>query len=233
MSGKPSNQASLRMAIAVLASGRGSNLQAIIDACAAPDFPARIVLVLSNMPGAQALQRAKQAGLATAVIDHKQIGSREAFDKAAQERLVAAGAELVCLAGFMRILTPGFVAAFHDRLINVHPSLLPAFPGLHTHALAIAAGVRFAGCTVHYVRSEVDVGPIIAQTAVPVQIGDTADTLAARVTASEHRIYPQVVRWIAEGRVRVEGTRVTIDGAVVPAAALINPQPTISVSAKK
>ncbi len=233
MSGKTSNQASPRMAVAVLASGRGSNLQALIDACAKLDFPARIVLVLSNVPGAQALRRAEQAGLATAVIDHKQIGSREAFDKAAQEQLVAAGAELVCLAGFMRILTPGFVAAFRDRLINIHPSLLPAFPGLHTHERAIASGVRFAGCTVHYVRSEVDVGPIIAQVAVPVQIGDTADTLATRVTSSEHHIYPQVVRWIAEGRVHVQGARVTIDGAAAPAAVYFNPQPTISVSAKK
>ena len=223
MSGKPSNKASPRLAIAVLASGRGSNLQALIDACAAPDFPARIVLVLSNVPGAQALARAERAGIATAVINHKTLGSREAFDAAMQERLEASGAELICLAGFMRILTPGFVAAFHDRLINVHPSLLPAFPGLHTHERAIAAGVRFAGCTVHYVRTEVDVGPIVVQAAVPVHIGDTGETLAARVTATEHRIYPQAVRWIAEGRVRVDGSRVVIDGTASAPSIAINP----------
>ncbi len=226
MSGKPSNKASPRLAIAVLASGRGSNLQALIDACAAPDFPARIVLVLSNVPGAQALTRAEQAGIATAVINHKTLGSREAFDAAMRERLEASGAELVCLAGFMRILTPGFVAAFHDRLINIHPSLLPAFPGLHTHEREIAAGVRFAGCTVHYVRPEVDVGPIITQAAVPIHVGDTAETLAARVTETEHRIYPQAVRWIAEDRVRVEGAKVVIDGATSAPAIAINPEPT-------
>ena len=225
------------MAIAVLASGRGSNiwrlvyfpafLQALIDACAAPDFPARIVLVLSNVPGAQALARAEQAGIATAVIDHKTLGSREAFDAAMQERLKASGAELVCLAGFMRILTPGFVMAFHDRLINIHPSLLPAFPGLHTHERAIAAGVRFAGCTVHYVRTEVDVGPIIAQAAVPVQIDDTAETLSARVHEAEHRVYPQVVRWIAEGRIQRDGAKVRVDGAAYATATAMNPaQPT-------
>jgi phosphoribosylglycinamide formyltransferase-1 len=225
--------AARRMPIAILASGRGSNLQALIDACAAPNFPARIVLVGSNVPGAQALTRAEQAGIPTAVIDHKKLGSREAFDAAMQERIVASGAELVCLAGFMRILTAGFVTAFQDRLINIHPSLLPAFPGLNTHARELEAGVRFAGCTVHYVRTEVDVGPIIAQAAVPVQPGDDADTLAARVTAAEHRIYPQAVRWIAEGRVRVSGAHVLIDGATTAAVAAFNPQPTMSVSAKK
>ncbi len=211
------------MPIAVLVSGRGSNLQALIDACAAPDFPARIVLVVSNVASALALERATRAGIATAVLDHKKFPSREAFDEAMQARIVAAGAELVCLAGFMRLLTPAFVNAFAGRMINVHPSLLPAFPGLHAHEKVIASGARFSGATVHFVSAETDAGPIIVQTVVPVQANDTAESLAARVTATEHKCYPQVVRWIAEGRVRIEGARVVIDGAATATAPLINP----------
>ncbi|MBM3507277.1 MAG: phosphoribosylglycinamide formyltransferase [Alphaproteobacteria bacterium] len=232
------------MAVAVLASGRGSNLQALIDACDAPDFPARIALVLTNVPGANALARAEQAGIPTAVIDHRRFPSREAFEAAMRERINKTGAELVCLAGFMRLLTPGFVAAFSDRLINIHPSLLPAFPGLRVHGRVLESGARFTGCTVHFVSAETDAGPILIQAAVPVHPGDTAETLAARVLESEVRVYPQAVRWIGEGRVRINGAVVEIDGVAAPVAALINPlpeaatagvrrQPTISISEKK
>jgi phosphoribosylglycinamide formyltransferase-1 len=214
-----------RLKLAVLISGRGSNLQALIDAAAAPDYPAEIVLVLSNRPDAQGLARAAAAGLPTVVVDHKQFAERALFDAELDRLLRGHGIELVCLAGFMRLLTHAFVEAWTDRMINIHPSLLPAFKGLDTHARALAAGVRVAGCTVHFVRPEMDEGPIILQAAVPVRPDDTADTLAARVLAAEHRCYPAAVRWIAEGRLRIVDGRVVIDGAEAPAAPLINPQP--------
>ncbi len=214
-----------RLRLAVLISGRGSNLQALLDACARPDWPAEIGLVLSNNPSARGLQRAAAAGVPTAVIDHRGFADRALFDAALDSRLSAAGVELVCLAGFMRLLTAGFVERWRDRLVNIHPSLLPAFRGLDTHARVIAAGVRFTGCTVHFVRPEVDSGPIIAQAAVPVHPQDTLDSLAARVLAAEHRLYPMAVRLIAEGRVRVEGERAVVAGAQAPAEALINPCP--------
>jgi phosphoribosylglycinamide formyltransferase-1 len=147
------------------------------------------------------------------------------FEGEIDARLRAANVQLVCLAGFMRILSDGFVAAWRDRMINIHPSLLPAFPGLDTHARALAAGVRFHGCTVHFVRLEMDTGPIILQAAVPVQSGDTPESLSERVLQAEHRIYPLALRWIAEGRVRVEGERAIVDGAAAPPQMLINPQP--------
>lgn len=211
------------MHLAVLVSGSGSNLQALIDACAKPDFPARIVLVLSNVASAPALERAAKAGIATALLDHKKFASREAFDDAMQARIAAAGVDLVCLAGFMRLLSPAFVEAFAGRMINIHPSLLPAFPGLRVHERVIASGARFSGCTVHFVSAETDAGPIIVQAAVPVEPSDTPESLAARVLAAEHACYPRAVRWIAEGRVRVEGGRVLIDGAAATAAPVINP----------
>jgi phosphoribosylglycinamide formyltransferase-1 len=213
-----------RLPLAVLASGRGSNLQALINACAAPNFPARIVLVLVNVATAQALTRAKDAGLATAVIEHRGFASREAFDAAMEQRIRESGAELVCLAGFMRLLSPGFVTAFTNRLINIHPSLLPAFPGLNVHERVIASGARFSGCTVHFVRTAADAGPILIQAAVPVHSDDTPETLAERVHEAEHRIYPQAVRWIADGRVHVDGPRVRVDHADAPAVGLINPR---------
>ncbi|MSP20066.1 MAG: phosphoribosylglycinamide formyltransferase [Alphaproteobacteria bacterium] len=236
MSGKASNPATRlpsRLNLGVLVSGRGSTLQALIDACAAPDYPARIVLVLSNVASAAALERAAKAGIATAVLEHKTFPSREVFDEAMRARLVAAGADLVCLAGFMRLLSPAFVEAFAGRLINIHPSLLPAFPGLHVHENVLASGVRFTGCSVHFVSAEMDAGPIIVQAAVPVDPSDTAESLGARVIGAEHQCYPLAVRWIAEGRVRINGVRVEVDGAAAAAAPLINPQPTSSISAKK
>lgn len=210
--------------VGVLISGRGSNLQALLDACAAPDFPAEIALVLSNKADAYGLERAAAAGVPTAVVSHRDFpGDKRAFEEAMDARLRAAGVELVCLAGFMRLLSPWFVEAWRDRLINIHPSLLPSFKGLDTHGRALAAGVRVHGCTVHYVRPEMDEGPIIAQAAVPVLPGDDAHTLGGRVLESEHRIYPLAVRLIAEGRARVEGDRVLLGGDVPDLPALTNP----------
>jgi phosphoribosylglycinamide formyltransferase-1 len=212
-----------RLKLAVLISGRGSNLQALIEAAAAPDFPAEIALVLSNRPGAAGLARAAAAGLPSVVIDHKSFTDRAGFDAELDRTLRAAGTELVCLAGFMRLLTPSFVEGWADRMINIHPSLLPSFKGLNTHERALAAGVRFTGCTVHYVRPEMDEGPIILQAAVPVLPTDDAVLLAARVLAAEHRCYPLAVRWIAEGRARIDGARVVIDGAETAPDSLLNP----------
>lgn len=212
-----------RLRAGVLISGRGSNLQALIDACANSDYPAEIALVISNDAEAEGLARAAKAGIATRVIEHRKFPTREAFDAALDRALSERGIELVCLAGFMRVLTPGFVAAWRDRLINIHPSLLPAFRGLRTHDRALAAGVRLHGCTVHFVGDEVDEGPIIVQAAVPVLPGDDAELLAARVLAAEHRCYPLAVKLIAQGRVRVAEGRVRIDGAPSPAAMLLNP----------
>ncbi|MBI3515096.1 MAG: phosphoribosylglycinamide formyltransferase [Proteobacteria bacterium] len=212
-----------RLKLAVLISGRGSNLQALIDAAAAPDYPAEIVLVLSNRPQAQGLAHAAAAGIPTTVVDHKRFAERALFDAELDRLLRGHGIELVCLAGFMRLLTDAFVEAWTDRMINIHPSLLPAFKGLDTHARALAAGVRVAGCTVHFVRPEMDEGPILIQAAVPVLPGDDAAALAARVLAAEHRCYPQAVRWIAEGRVRIDGSRALIDGVAPAHHILINP----------
>lgn len=212
-----------RQKLAVLISGRGSNLQSLIDACAAPDFPAEIALVLSNVEGVQGLERARKAKIQTSVISHKDFADRESFEDAMHERILGVRPDLVCLAGFMRILTDNFIKRWSNRLINIHPSLLPAFRGLHTHERVLEAGARFAGCTIHFVRPAMDDGPIIAQAAVPVRPDDTPDTLAARVLEQEHRIYPLAVRLIAEGRVRVVGERVVIDNARAAETAVINP----------
>ncbi|WP_188260573.1 phosphoribosylglycinamide formyltransferase [Azospirillum tabaci] len=210
--------------VGVLISGRGSNLQALIDACAAPDFPADIALVLSNKADAYGLERAASAGVPVAVVSHRDFpGDKRAFEEAMDARLRDAGVELVCLAGFMRLLSPWFVERWHDRMINIHPSLLPSFKGLDTHQRALDAGVRFHGCTVHYVRTEMDEGPIIAQAAVPVLPGDDADRLSARVLEAEHRLYPQALRLIAEGRARVEDGRVRLSGPAADLPTLINP----------
>ncbi len=214
-----------RLKLAVLISGRGSNLQALIDACRDPAFPAEIVLVLANEPDALGLERAKAAGIPTRVVDHRDFSDRAGFEAALTGAIDAAGAGLVCLAGFMRLLGAGFVRRWRDRLINIHPSLLPAFKGLHTHERAIEARARIAGCTVHFVREDMDQGPIIVQAAVPVHPDDDADSLAARVLAQEHVIYPFAVRLIAEARVRVEGERVVIADARTPSGALVNPAP--------
>jgi phosphoribosylglycinamide formyltransferase 1 len=200
-----------RVPVAVMISGRGSNMAALIEACADPGFPAEIVLVLSNREDAKGLETAAAAGIATKVIDYRGKGSREAFEDAAIEALEETGAEYVCLAGFMRLLSGHFVERWRDRLINIHPSLLPAFPGLNTHERALQSGVKITGCTVHFVRAEMDNGPIIAQAAVPVSDRDTADTLAARVLKLEHQIYPLALSLVASGKARVAGERVILD----------------------
>jgi phosphoribosylglycinamide formyltransferase-1 len=212
-----------KLKLGVLISGRGSNLQSLIDACANAAFPAEIACVISNVPGAAGLGRAGAAGIPATIIDHKEFSSGEDFEAAVDAALDAANVELVCLAGFMRLLSDGFAARRRDRLINIHPSLLPAFKGLHVHERVIEAGARFSGCTVHFVRAAMDSGPIIIQAAVAVQADDGPDALADRVLAEEHRIYPLAVRMIAEGRVRVAGEKVTISGCRSPDGALINP----------
>ena len=214
-----------RLRLAVLISGRGTNLQSLIDACADADYPAEIGLVVSNRPDARGLERARRAGIPAAAIDHRAHPDREAFERALDRALADAEAGLVCLAGFMRLLTPWFVERWRDRMINIHPSLLPAFPGLDTHARALAAGVRIAGCTVHFVRVELDSGPILVQAAVPVLDGDDPNSLAARVLGAEHRCLPLAVRLIAEGRVRIAGERCEIEGSAEPGAALLSPSP--------
>jgi phosphoribosylglycinamide formyltransferase-1 len=206
-----------RKRVAILISGRGSNMLALIKAAAAMDYPAEIVLVLSNEPEAEGLQRATAAGIAIAVIDHRQFGKdREAFERALHDKLVASAIEIVCLAGFMRLLTPWFVRQWDGRLLNIHPALLPAFKGLDTHARALSAGVEQHGATVHFVVPEMDSGPIIAQGAIPVLAHDTETSLAARVLEVEHRLYPQALRLVAEGRVAVVGGRCLVDGHPVP-----------------
>jgi phosphoribosylglycinamide formyltransferase-1 len=212
-----------KLKVGVLISGRGSNLQALLDAAADPRFPAAIALVISNEPGALGLERAAAAGVATCTIDHRRFTGREPFEDAVSAALDDAGVGLVCLAGFMRLLTAGFVGRWQNRLINIHPSLLPAFRGLHVHRRALEAGARFTGCTVHFVRPEMDDGPIIVQAVVPVLADDGEDRLAARVLAEEHRIYPLAVRFFAEGRLVIDGHRVLVTESRSPAGALINP----------
>jgi phosphoribosylglycinamide formyltransferase-1 len=214
-----------RKATAILISGRGSNMQALIDAAKDAEFPARIVRVISNSWDAAGLKRAEAAGIATSVIDHRAFKGRAAFEAALDQALRADGIEIVCLAGFMRLLTAGFVEGWHDKLINIHPSLLPAFPGLDTHARALAAGVRFAGCTVHYVRPTMDEGPIIVQAAVPVLPDDDEASLSARVLAAEHKAYPLALRLVASGKAPVVRERVLVDGARPPDRPMFNPLP--------
>ncbi|MEE8332858.1 MAG: phosphoribosylglycinamide formyltransferase [Alphaproteobacteria bacterium] len=212
-----------RLKTAVLISGRGTNMQALLDACAPPDAPAEIVLVISNVAGAGGLDRAANAGVPAEIIDHREYSGRAAFERALTERLEHAEVGLVCLAGFMRLLTSGFVEHWRDRLINIHPSLLPAYKGLDTHARALADGVRITGCTVHFVRPDMDAGPIIVQAAVPVHPGDDAESLAARVLTAEHECYPRALALVASGHARVIDERVEIDGKVTPENLLINP----------
>jgi len=214
-----------KLKLGVLISGRGSNLQALMEACAEATYPAEIVLVISNKADAVGIERAAAAGLPTLVIDHRKYPNRAEFDAEMTAALDAAGVGLVCLAGFMRLLSEEFVSHWHDRMINIHPSLLPAFKGLNVQARAIEAGARFSGCTVHYVRHEMDVGPIIVQAVVPIHADDDADSLAARILAQEHVIYPAAVKWIAEGWVRIEDERTSIDGSTPPMGILSNPSP--------
>jgi len=212
-----------KLKLAVLVSGRGSNLQALIDACSAPSFPAEIVLVISNKPDAHGLTRAEDAGIPTLCIDHKNYESRAEFDVQMTAAMTTFGTELVCLAGFMRLLSDEFCAHWHDRMINIHPSLLPSFKGLDVQQAALDAGVRFSGCTVHYVRPEMDSGPIIIQAAVPILADDTAASLAERILVEEHMIYPEAVRLIADGRVTVTGDCARILDHTAPTHSLVNP----------
>jgi phosphoribosylglycinamide formyltransferase-1 len=194
---------------AILISGRGSNMAALIEAAKAPDFPARIALVVSNRPEAGGLAHAQAAGIAVRVVDHKPFGNdRHAFDAALQTVLEEAAIDIICLAGFMRLLTAPFVEAWSGRMINIHPALLPSFKGLDTHARALAAGVKLHGCTTHFVSPAMDEGPIIMQAAVPVRDDDDVPTLAARVLAEEHRLYPMTLRLLAAGRLRIANGRV-------------------------
>lgn len=191
--------------IVFLVSGRGSNMAAIVQACARERWPAEIAAVISNRPGAAGLAFAAERGIATATVDHRAFADREAFDAALAQAIDAHAPDVVVLAGFMRILTPGFVQRYAGRLVNIHPSLLPLFPGLHTHRRALEAGCKLAGATVHYVTAELDHGPIIAQGVVPVLPGDTEEALAARVLVMEHRLYPLALRWIVEDALSVCG----------------------------
>ncbi|MEH3144302.1 MAG: phosphoribosylglycinamide formyltransferase [Methylobacterium frigidaeris] len=202
---------------AILISGRGSNMVTLIEAARAPGYPARIGLVLSNRPGARGLARAEAAGIPTATVDHAAFPDRPAFERALDARLRREGIDLVVLAGFMRVLTPWFVEAWAGRMLNIHPSLLPLFRGTHTHAQALAAGVRVHGCTVHFVVPELDAGPIVAQAAVPVLPDDDEDALGARVLEQEHRLYPAALALVAGGRAVLRGDRVAF-AADVPRA---------------
>src|SRR5919108_5010929 len=200
------------LAVGVLVSGRGSNLQALLDACATPGFPARIAVVISDREDAPALERARAAGVETLWVNPKDFVDREAFSLALVRELEARKVGLVCQAGFMRILSPAYVRAFAGRALNIHPSLLPAFPGLHAQRQALEHGVKISGATVHFVDEGVDTGPIVLQAAVPVLAGDTEETLAARILVEEHRLYPAAVRLFAEGRLQVVGRRVIVTG---------------------
>ncbi len=213
-----------RKRAAVLISGRGSNMAALVEAAAQPGFPAEIALVLSNRADAAGLDFAKAHGIPTKVLSHKGFADRQAFDEALDGVLRDEGIEIVCLAGFMRLLTPWLVERWRDRMINVHPSLLPAFKGLHTHERALDLGVRFHGCTVHFVRAEMDEGPIILQAAVPIEADDTPDVLAARVLTQEHLIYPKGLELLAAGRLSVADERVAITGVEPGLKPLIAPK---------
>ena len=211
------------MKLAVLISGRGSNLQALMRAAAEPDYPAEVCLVVSNRSDAAGLKIADNAGIDTAVIRFQDFDSREDFEDSLDARIQESGAQLICLAGFMWLLGEKFSNSWRDRLLNIHPSLLPAFKGLHVQAQAVEMGVRFSGCTVHFVRPELDDGPIIVQAVVPVLSSDDTESLSARILEQEHRVYPMAVRWIAEGRVRVSGERVLVNGVNPPDQVLISP----------
>lgn len=204
--------------VVVLISGSGSNLQALIDSIAHDGNPARIAAVICNRAGVYGLERAKQAGIATSLLDHKQFDGREAFDAALIQAIDAHQPDLVVLAGFMRILTPGFVQHYAGRLLNIHPSLLPKHKGLHTHQRAIEAGDSEHGCSVHFVTEELDGGPLVVQAVLPVMADDTAESLARRVHQQEHQIYPLAVRWFAEGRLRLGAQGAMLDGQPLPAS---------------
>ena len=212
-----------RRKVGILISGRGTNMQALIEAAGNPNFPAEIAVVISNRADAAGLQHAEANGIPTEVVPHGDFDSRESFESALTDKLNAHAVDLVCQAGFMRVVTGHFVDTWRDRLINIHPSLLPSFPGLNTHARALDAGVKLHGCTVHFVREAVDDGPIIGQAAIPVNPDDTPDILAARVLQAEHLLYPRCLALVASGSVRVEDERVVGDGLPVQSGLLIYP----------
>jgi len=213
----------MKKRVAILISGRGSNMMALAAEARAADYPAEVALVISNRPEAPGLQLALAAGIRALVIDHQAYATREAFDAAVEAALTAEGIELVCHAGFMRIQTDAFAARWLGRQLNIHPSLLPSFKGLHPHKQALDAGVRIAGCTVHFVTPELDAGPIVAQAAVPVLAGDTPATLAARVLVAEHRLYPFALRLVASGQARLDGGRVLLNAPVNKVDFLFSP----------
>ena len=210
--------------IVILVSGRGSNMEAMLAERDAGRLPVNIAAVISNRPDAKGLETAARAGIATRALDHKAFAGREAFDAALAACIDEFSPDLVVLAGFMRILTPAFVGRYEGRLLNIHPSLLPSFPGLHTHQRALDEGVRIHGCTVHFVTAALDHGPVVIQAAVPVLDADTEETLAARVLRQEHRIYPQAIRWFAEDRLQLDGGRVRVAGMPAADSVLIAPE---------
>lgn len=210
-----------KLAVGILISGRGSNMASLIEAAEAADYPARIACVVSNRPDAKGLETARAKGIAAVVVNHKDFADKAAFETAVTAALEENGVEFVCLAGFMRLLSPHFIDRWHNRLINIHPSLLPAYKGLHTHARALADGVKLAGCTVHFVRPAMDDGPIIAQAAVPVLSADTPESLAARILTAEHKLYPLALRLVAEGKAKVAGEVVEVAASAVNVAARI------------
>ncbi len=213
----------MRKNIGILISGRGSNMASLIAACSDIDFPAKAAVVISNRPDAAGLDFASKAGIATLALNHRDYEEREDFDAVIDAALEEHNVDIVCLAGFMRLLTPGFVDKWRDRLINIHPSLLPAYPGVNIHDRVLDDGVRITGCTVHFVRAEMDAGPIIAQAAVPVLSTDTVEALSARVLNAEHRVYPLALKLVAEGRARVASERVLIDYDELEPAAMFVP----------
>lgn len=224
LSGGKSDSPSLPAKVAILISGRGSNMMSLVTAATESDsFPARIAAVISNRPDAPGLGWARNRGLHTVALDHKTYGSRAEFDAELDRAIRESGAELVALAGFMRLMTPWLVERWRNRMLNIHPSLLPLFPGLDTHQRALDAGVRIAGCTVHLVRDEMDTGPILGQAAVPVLDGDTADSLAARVLAAEHELYPHVLSLFAAGAFEIVGEQARLRTQVAGAQALFSP----------
>lgn len=200
----------MKKQLVILISGRGSNMEAIVRACAREGWPAEVAAVISNRPGAAGLEFAASHGIATAVVDHRAFDGRDSFDAALAAEIDRFAPDLVVLAGFMRILTPAFVAKYEGRMLNIHPSLLPSFKGIHTHQQALDAGVALHGASVHFVIPELDSGAIVAQAAVPVVAGDDADALAARVLAAEHTLYPRAVRWFVDGKLRLDAGRAIV-----------------------
>ena len=213
-----------RKRVAILISGRGSNMSALIEAARAQDFPAEIVVVISNKPNAAGVEKARAAGVPVDIVESRAFPKdRAGFEKALQAVLVQRSVDLICLAGFMRLFTADFVQQWQGRMLNIHPSLLPSFPGLDPHGQALKAGVKISGATVHFVTPDTDAGPIVMQGAVAVRDDDTADALAERILEVEHRIYPAAVRLVADMRVRIDGERCVIEGAVDPGASMVAP----------